>query len=157
MKKALKVLCLLAIVSVSYLAGSSQILETTVLNAQEKPEKLTKEEQERIDALMIALSTAMENMKESQKYRPAIEGVNSFAISVGGLDAIADLESGDGVDPETFAGLYAGYAVPEITENLGRDDKGRVTYKNKVVQLYSISRLKAMFTERAEFFSNAVQ
>ena len=50
--------------------------------------------------------------------RSAIIGVNYFAVSVGGIDAIRDLEEDRGVDPETLAGLRAGFAVPEVAEHL---------------------------------------
>ncbi len=157
MKKTIKFLCLVGIVSVAYIAGSNNIFEPTVLNAQDQPEKLSKEEKDRLLALSVAFSQSLESLKESQKYRPAIDGINTFAVSVGGLNAIADLESGNGVDPETFAGLYAGFAVSEISEHLDKDDKGRITYKNKVVQLYSISKLKSLFNERARQFGESVE
>ncbi len=99
MKKTIKFLCLVGIVSVAYIAGSNNIFEPTVLNAQDQPEKLSKEEKERLEALSVAFSQSLESLKESQKYRPAIDGINTFAVSVGGLNAIADLESGNGVDP----------------------------------------------------------
>ncbi|MEO1982765.1 MAG: hypothetical protein ABGZ24_19825, partial [Fuerstiella sp.] len=48
----------------------------------------------------------------------AMIGTNYFAVSVGGIDAIRDLEEGRGVDPETYAALYAGYARPEVAKHL---------------------------------------
>jgi hypothetical protein len=60
----------------------------------------------------------------------------------GGGSAKTDLEAGRGVDPETFAALYAGKALPEIQPLLGSDEQGRVTYNNEVVRMYSKSRLQ---------------
>ncbi len=157
MKSAFKILCLCGIISASYLAGNNHLLDSSVLNAQEKTDKLSKEEKERVNALSQSFFASYESLIETQKYRPAIQGINTFAVSVGGLDAIADLESGQGVDPETFAGLYADLAIPEISEDLGRDDNGRITYKNKVVQLYSISKLKALFAKRSALFGETIE
>ena len=53
-----------------------------------------------------------------------------------------------GVDPETFAALYAGLASPEVRQSLARDAQGRLTYKNKVIRMYPIARLKQAFLER---------
>jgi hypothetical protein len=90
-------------------------------------------------------------LQDEKRYVPAILGLNAFATTVGGVDAIADLESAQGVDPETFAGLYAGQAVPEVAEHLAHDAQGRVTYKGRVVRLYNPTRLKQLFAARVEF------
>ena len=98
--------------------------------------------------------------------RPAILGTNYFAVSVAGIDAIKDLEEGRGVDPETLAGLYAGFAIPEVARNLNlvRDvgtagdvklrinsPDGRLRYKGTVVRLYSADRLRELFDRRDSF------
>lgn len=98
-----------------------------------------------------ALADAVQSLTEEKRYVPAIQGVNAFAASVGGTDAIADLESGQGVDPETYAGLLSGQALPEVAENLARDSEGRLTYKNKSIRIYSPTRLRQLFLLRAEF------
>jgi hypothetical protein len=97
------------------------------------------------------LVDAIQALVEEKRYVPAIQGVNAFAASVGGVDAVADLESGLGVDPETYAGLLSGQALPEIAENLARDPEGRLTYKNKSIRIYSPTRLRQLFALRAEF------
>ena len=74
---------------------------------------------------------------------------NSFLVSTGGGDAVADLESGRGVDPETFAALYADLATDEIAQHLAKDGEGRLTYKGKLVRIYPIARLKELFTKRS--------
>ena len=96
----------------------------------------------------------------------AFIGTNYFAVSVGGIDAIKDLEESRGVDPETFAALYAGYAIPSVAKHLNlkkvRDAQGhlqlviqavdgRLRYKGSVVRLYSPDRLREMFDRRAAF------
>lgn len=94
----------------------------------------------------------------------AFLGVNYFGVSVGGIDAIRDLEEGRGVDPETFAALYAGFAVPSIAQhlNLERDmtgggraslrissQDGRLRYKGAAIRLYSRQKLAELFNRRA--------
>ena len=96
----------------------------------------------------------------------AFIGINFFGVSVGGINALRDLEEGRGVDPETFAALYAGFAVPSVAKHLnlkkrlvtgGRLDlqiesaDGRLRYKGAAVRLYSRQRLSEMFARRAAF------
>ncbi len=91
------------------------------------------------------IATALEG---EGKYTSVVDGANSFAIAYGGVDAIKDLEENRGVDPETFAALYAGRASPDVFPHLATDSKGRLTYKDKVVKLYSRERLKKLYTRR---------
>ncbi|MEO2019316.1 MAG: hypothetical protein ABGZ53_33700 [Fuerstiella sp.] len=96
----------------------------------------------------------------------AMIGTNYFAVSVGGIDAIRDLEEGRGVDPETYAALYAGYARPEVAKHLNlrktesttgalllriEDSDGRLRYKGTAVRLYSPIRLRELFQRRESF------
>jgi hypothetical protein len=75
-------------------------------------------------------------------------GVNYFAASVGGINAERDLEEGRGVDPETFAALYAEMATPRIAQHLDFDEQGRLRYKKNVIRIYSRDRLKQLFQRR---------
>ncbi len=75
-------------------------------------------------------------------------GLNFFGASVGGINAEQDLEEGRGVDPETFAGLYADMATPKIAEHLDYDELGRLRYKKNVIRIYSRDRLKQLFQKR---------
>ena len=75
-------------------------------------------------------------------------GVNYFAASVGGINAERDLEEGRGVDPETFAALYAEMATPRIAQHLDFDEQGRLRYKKNVIRIYSRDRLKLLFQRR---------
>ncbi|MEZ6034848.1 MAG: hypothetical protein R3C17_17285 [Planctomycetaceae bacterium] len=94
----------------------------------------------------------------------AASDVNYFSVSVGGIDVHRDLEEGRGVDPETFAALYAyedqitngvkerifkQFGV-DVSQHLDTDDNGRIRYKQKVVQLYSTERLNELFNRRDE-------
>lgn len=87
----------------------------------------------------------------------ATEDTNFFALSVGGVDAIRDLEEGRGVDPETFASLYADRASPEITQHLDTDDLGRIRYKGTVVRMYSKERLRDVFQRRDQIAIRAAR
>ncbi len=78
----------------------------------------------------------------------AFSGMNYFAASVGGINAEQDLEEGRGVDPETFAALYAGLATPKVSENMDVDELGRLRYKKNVIRIYSQERLKQIFQKR---------
>ena len=87
-------------------------------------------------------------------------------MSVGGIDVVRDLEEGRGVDPETFAALYAfeDQELPgtgrkervfkrfgvDVSQYLDTDENGRIRYKKKVVQLYSTERLNQLFNRRDE-------
>lgn len=96
------------------------------------------------------LQDAKEALEADGKYEAITEGINSFLIFTGGGNAREDLESGRGVDPETYAGLYAGKALPEIQTLLGLNEHGQITYNNEVVRLYPKSRLQKLFTQRTQ-------
>lgn len=78
----------------------------------------------------------------------ATEDLNYFAMSVGGIDAVKDLEEGRGVDPETFAAIYADRASPEVTQHIDTDELGRMRYKGTVIRIYSRQRLREVFQRR---------
>lgn len=95
-----------------------------------------------------ALKAATESLKNESLYIAATKPINVFAILAGGVNAVDDLESGRGVDPETFAALYADEATEDVKQHLGKDEDGRLTYKNKVIRIYPISRLKKVYAQR---------
>lgn len=99
-------------------------------------------------AANTALMAAKTALAGEQRYNIATKSLNVSMILAGGVDAVADLEAGRGVDPETFAALYAGDAKDEIAAELATDEQGRLTYKNKVVRMYPVSRLKALYRQR---------
>jgi hypothetical protein len=98
----------------------------------------------------LALRDALQALQAEGQYESITDGTNSFLVFSGGGNAREDLESGQGVDPETFAALYAGLAIPEIADHLGRDPDGRLTYQNKVVRMYSASRLQQSFARQMQ-------
>lgn len=97
---------------------------------------------EKVKQASDALETAQAALQQDGQYNPAIRGLNPYATLSGGLDAVADLEDGRGVDPITFAGLYSGLATDEVTTQLSYDAHGRLTYKGKLVRIYSAERLR---------------
>lgn len=106
------------------------------------------ETQRKIQAANEALKLALDGLKSESLYVPATNGMNVYAVLSGGLDAIDDLESGRGVDPETFAALYADQATDDVQAHLSKDADGRLTYKNKLIRIYPISRLKRLHSRR---------
>jgi hypothetical protein len=130
--------------------GSWATLPSPSLVAQEAPAKPSAEpialkisdaDAEKVKIASDALETAQAALQQDGVYTPAIRGLNAYATLSGGLDAVADLEDGRGVDPITFAGLHAGLATDDVTTQLSYDAHGRLTYKGKLVRIYSAERL----------------
>jgi hypothetical protein len=146
MRTTLRILTVVALVGFGYLLGTSGVFQPDRVQAQavgqDTPEAKIKEAYKVLD-------TAQQMLTNNGRYRAAINGINTFAVTAGGVDAIRDLEEGTGVDPETFAGLYAGQATDAVAAKLKTDDKGRLTYDKKVVRMYSIERLKKLYRQRA--------
>lgn len=138
------------LVAVGYVLGASGLFAPVPLAAQPKPavEGISEESASKIKAANEAMQAAVVALQADQKYVPATTGFNSFAILSGGVNAVEDLENNRGVDPETFAGLYAGLADDTIKSKLNTDAEGRITYDGKVVRLYPISRLKKLYADR---------
>ncbi len=155
----LRFVCIaLCFTTIGYVLGTSHISTSQIAQAADDKADGAKEEegalpdevQEKIKLAIEALELAKSTLEGEGLYTPATTGINSFAITCGGVDALADLERGSGVDPETFAALYSDKAVEEIAEHISRDDKGRLTYKGKVVRMYPLSRLKQMLGVRSK-------
>ena len=136
------------LVGMGYLLGISGLRSEFGLRAADQDAGPTKESVEKIRAAHKALTEAMDSLKQEGRYESATEGVNAFLILAGGGSAKKDLENGQGVDPETFAALYAGQALPEIKVELDKDDQQRLTYKGQLVRLYSKLRLQTTYAER---------
>lgn len=141
---------MLGLVAFGYVLGVSGIASPNRLQAQGRPkvEGISDDTANKIKAAVEALAAAGQALQGEQKLVPATTALNASAIVAGGVNALDDLESGRGVDPETFAALYAGLAVDEIKAKLAKDDERRLTYDGKVIKLYPISRLKFMYQER---------
>lgn len=134
---------------VGYLWGNSHTDISQVALAQEDAaEGPSEEAQRKIEAAYDALKVALDGLKAESLYTPATSGMNVYAVLSGGVNAIEDLESGRGVDPETFAALYADLATDEVRPHLSTDADGRLTYKNKLVRIYPVSRLKRQNNKR---------
>lgn len=141
---------MVGLVAVGYLLGSIGAARPTPVQAQGKPkvEGISDDTANKIKAAHEAVTAAAIALQSEQKHVPATTALNASAVLAGGVNAIEDLEMGRGVDPETFAGLYAGLGVDEIRLKLDKDEEGRLTYDGKVVKIYPISRLKHQYTER---------
>lgn len=148
MRTTLRIATGLGLVGFGYLLGSLNLFEPERVAAQPAGSDTTKG---KIETAYKALATAQDALKNEGKYQPVINGVNSFAVTCGGVNVLQDLEEGRGVDPESFAGLYAGQATDAVAVKLKTDDKGRLTYSGKVVRLYSIERLKTLWRRRMEY------
>ena len=145
----------LGLVAAGYLLGATGLLVPASARAQPSAPAATDETIAKVKAAHEALTTAAQALQGEGLYTPATTTMNVLAVASGGTNAIEDLESGRGVDPETFAGLYAGQANEEVAPHLGRDEEGRLTYKGKVIRMYPISRLKRMFAERLRLSGGA--
>jgi len=151
----------LAILSIGYVLGASQILSPDMLLAQGKVkakggvdaaaiQPLSDETKTKIKAAADALRAAMDALQADGRYESAIKSVNAFAVLSGGGNSLADLQTGGGVDPETFAALYAGLASDQVVADLGRDAEGKLTYKKRVVRMYPISAIRGAYARRAD-------
>ena len=114
-------------------------------------DSLPEEAANEIRALNRTLESARDELERQDRYTAATGSINALLILGGGGDAIADLEAGDGVDPETFAALYAGEAVQEVKQHLSMDDEDRLLYKGRIVRMYSRTRLKELYERRARY------
>ena len=92
-----------------------------------------------------ALQAAADELQTDGLLNNAASVLSPFLVLSGGGDAVADLEAGEGVDPSTYAALYAGLAADEVKEKLTTDDDGRLLYNGKPIRMYSITRLRDRF------------
>lgn len=135
--------------SLGYVLGQADV-GTQFVNAQQPSGGVAEDTANKIREANRRLVDAMEALKSDGRYEAITEGPNAFLILAGGGNAREDLESGRGVDPETFAGLYAGRAIPEVKDLLGKDEQGRLTYNDEVIRIYSKSRLQRILANRVK-------
>ena len=129
-------------------------LGPTATLAQDDPEpeeQLPEETANEIRAANRALVSARDELERQGLYVTATNGINTTLILSGGGNAIEDLEAGRGVDPETLASLYAGQAIPDVKQHLSVDDEGRLLYKNRIIRMYSKSRLTELAERRLRY------
>ena len=153
MRRTTTILSGLLVFAAGYVAGTSQWTPTRAAAAFDDATpaaavELAEDTQSKIHNAKLALQDAMDALESEGRYTAITDGLNAFLILSGGGNAMEDLESGHGVDPETFAGLYAGQAIAEVDDHLARDDQNRLTYKGKVVRMYSQSRLEQAYSIR---------
>ncbi len=155
MPRVTTVLAGLTLFGLGYLAGTDQGWSSGLVQAQPPAagadENLSRNSVDKLHETFITLQQSADALQSEGRYQAITEGLNGFLILSGGGDAMADLESGDGVDPETFAALYAGQAIPEVQDHLTTDANGHVLYKGEVVRMYSVSRLKELYKRRMKF------
>lgn len=163
MRTSVKISGCVALLTIGYVLGASQVLSPAALAQGDKksggkgktaadlgvPQGPSEEARTKIKAAADALKSAMEALQAEQRYDSAIKGVNTFAVLSGGGNSVRDLQAGLGVDPETFAALYAGLATDSVVGDIGRDIEGKMTYKGNVVRMYPISVIRAMYANRA--------
>ncbi len=138
----------LAMLLTGYICGASGWLNPHQARAQDVGVGVTEDTAEKILAANRALQAAAEALRGEGRYEAATDNVNAFLVLSGGGDALADLSSGNGVDPETFVALHAGQAIDDVQDLVDFDDAGNVTYNGTPVRLYSRSRLERLYAER---------
>jgi hypothetical protein len=154
MRAIWKTVSVLSIFGLGFLAGTLQWSAHSSAVAQLDEKGASEEVTKSITAAYSALQTVRSNLNQEGRYTPAAKMLNVTGVMAGGIDAISDLESGKGVDPETFGALYADMASDEVSVNLDTDENGRLTYKGKVVRMYSVERLKKFYKDRLKFAGN---
>lgn len=142
----------LAALALGYVLGVANSSSTQLVQAQGGADGAPSQEAVKaVTDVYAAVQNAKTVLSGEGRYNLATKTLNLSALGSGGVDAIADLEAGRGVDPETFAALYADQATDEIAADISKDEQGRLTYKGKVVRMYSVSKLKQMFQERLRY------
>jgi hypothetical protein len=156
MKPVLHFSLVAGIFCAGFWAGQSNLTTVSELKAfQDQPGQGPSEDAGRkIRAAQAAAAEAQATLENEGLYVPAIEGTNAYAVMVGGINAVQDLERGLGVDPETFVGLYAGLATADVAPKLGKDESGRLTYNDQLIRLYPKTRLRQLQAQR-EKIANA--
>jgi hypothetical protein len=167
MRRTAVVVCGVALFAAGFVCGQLDSAVPSTLNAQaDEPAQLTPDALVAYQKARKAVSDLNDTFIAAGFSTAAASDVNYFSVSVGGIDAMRDLEEGRGVDPETFAALYAfedqelgatgkservfkRFGV-DVSQHLDSDDHGRVRYKGKVVQMYSTERLNQLFKRRDE-------
>jgi hypothetical protein len=143
-----RTMAVMGLISVGYFLGTLEMFSPKNVRAQ--PAVGEKSTKDKVKDAQKAVDNAQRALLTDKTYQPVINGINAFATTVGGVDALKDLEEGRGVDPETFAGLYAGQILSKHEMHLDKNANGQLTYKGKVIRMYSIDRLKKLYAKRVE-------
>jgi len=167
MRRTAAILSGVALFAAGFVCGHLDTAFPLKLNAQlDEPAQLTPDALTTYQKARKAVSDLNDTFIAAGFSTAGTSDVNYFSVSVGGIDVMRDLEEGRGVDPETFAALYAfedqeigatGKTEPifkrfgvDVSQHLDKDDRKRIRYKKKVVQMYSTERLNQLFERRDE-------
>ncbi|MFP6762429.1 MAG: hypothetical protein VB858_02385 [Planctomycetaceae bacterium] len=155
MKTTLQLLAVACLIGGGYFLGTHHAFAPSTANAQGFGDPADNSGMDEIAIAIAEVSNALKKasdlLEQDGRHISASSVPNVSAILAGGVNALEDLETGRGVDPETFAALYAEQATDEIAAELDKDELGRLTYKGKVIRLYSISRLKNLYKMRSQY------
>ena len=158
MRSSVQIFTAGCLIAIGYVLGTCQVHRVAFA---EPEDSVSDESTKKISDANDALKKAVEQLKLESRYESVTKGVNPYSVLVGGINAKEDLEGGHGVDPDTFAALNV--AVYQLKKNnvkdesladwvdtnlLGYDNNGHLTYRNKVVRIYSISRLRKLNAQR---------
>ena len=159
MKRSMQILAILGLIGFGYLLGSTQGFKAVW--AQTEESMPSDDAIKKIREAYAAMKNAASQLSLESRYSSVTHAVNPFSILVGGINVKDDLEDERGVDPETFAALNV--SIFEIKKNKAKNDmladwvdvnlfnydsSGRLTYRNKVLRVYSISRLRRLNAQR---------
>ena len=165
MRRAAVVVGGLALFAAGFVCGHlDSVVPSTLRAQQDEPVTLSNDALTAYAKARKAVSDLNDTFIAAGLSTTATSDINYFSVSVGGIDVQRDLEEGRGVDPETFAALYAfedqelgasgkkervfkRFGV-EVSQHLDSDEHGRIRYKQKVVQMYSTERLNQLFERR---------
>ncbi len=134
------------VLTVGYVAGASGLPGVKPADAQERSGRM--KPNAKLTAAFSALSEAADSLREDGNYETITQGTNAFLVLSGGGSAKADLESGSGVDPETYGALYAGLVSPELADQITTDSSGRMMFNGQAIQMYSKSKLQRIYANR---------
>lgn len=140
----------LGMLMLGYCCGSGSLPGSASLIAQDADGGLSEGTASKVQVAHESLKAAMDALQQDGKYEGLSESPNAFLILSGGGNAMEDLQSGQGVDPESFAALYARRVKPEILEALTTDEQGRLLHNDQLVRMYSRTRLEKVLAERAK-------
>ncbi|MCA9063088.1 MAG: hypothetical protein KDA96_08515 [Planctomycetaceae bacterium] len=135
-----------------YFTGNHVLVAPNTLGAAQPPSVISEISDESLEAFTSFFKQTVElneSLIAENRMAAANDSRNYFALSVGGVNALTDLEEGRGVDPETFAAIYARRAIPSLAQDLDYSHPdGRVRYKGTVIRMYSRDRLEQLFRQR---------
>lgn len=159
MKSSMRLMFACGLLAVGYFLGSSHVFQMAWGQSEES---LPSDDAiKKVRDAYSAMKNAREQLKSESRYESVTKDLNPYAVLVGGLNVKEDLESGHGIDPESFAALNV--AMFDIKKNNAKDEtladwvdaklfsydsNGRLMYRNKVVRVYSISRLRRLNAQR---------